>query len=1161
MERKFQRNKKALCAALFIALGILLQGGLVLASNEEITKGYWSTTNAPEFYGTTKIVLKVNDPFDVMDTRYRIFAKDFEDFDLSHQIEVDHNVVTSEPGEYFINYSVTDSHNNTTTLTVPVIVSDKEEEKPMIERTLYSLPSVDNISAMGIARGDTHDRQMLGLFIQADASIEVRKTSGGVASFTMLNNDSWTEDAKTIGTDWQEIKFAHDYVPFVKTLRKQTEKLVLEIRWEHQDTGVKELNYLLDGDNEEEFQAKWEADAESYAVVEGEALTVLIPYKDRKKLLNYYTKHHKTYAGFFRYWKQVTDAFDQMLGLEYAPEDVVNQNSKSRFFVKANAHGAGAAYYAGDHVGVNNSSVASFFEFNWGGLHEFGHGYQGTLGKGDLQIGEVSNNIFGYYVQQNREIYLYEDNWLGKLENIEEKYHSKKNEGTRFVDLDGSGKLYFIINMLDSFEGAETYGKIATLYRKHVVAGGSMETEDAWALGLYKYYGVNILPYFEDWGLQVADSTRKEIENGSESIVYALKDVVPEEESRKQIQSDLGYSLNYCLVSNKTLASYPWKGSATVTLQIDDPEQCNGKFVQLREGNTVIAKQRITSERVVFTNVPIGVYQVKAPSFIGTYERPSTHIIVQENRTSEETISYQKVFTTNDNDVKIQFTGNYYNDACEIVLKYGEEGPYLEFSYRPRGLPNSGLSEETPYITIKVLNEQGVERYRKVVYGKGYFTLENLEKYELPVQEGYRIQIMSVHGASRVKFLSTLNGDHREAYQLNNSVEGEYVVTSNGIRPANIEEGVFVEQEHAPRMEQYIDAFLQSTSEEERYNLNLYLTQKGIIVRGYETLPEERKEQYRTLYEAITKGNAPTVEVKNTDLELSYNQTIELASLISAWDKEDGVLDEAYYEIQYDYTPTIPDKCDIIYKVSDSDGNVVEAVIHVTIRNYPVVPPVQTPTPPVKTPTPPVKTPTPPVKTPAPTPTPSTGISLGKVGSVSVKQATTTTLTLSWKKVSGATGYQVYQYNSKSKQYTKVATVSATTKKLTKLKAGTSYKYKVRAYKKANGKTYYGEFSNILSATTKPSQVKVKSASSKSKNQITISYQKVSGASGYQVEYSTSKKFTSKTTTRKATKATSYKATKLKSKKTYYVRVRAYKVDKSKKVYGAWSKVKVVKVK
>lgn len=93
---------------------------------------------------------------------------------------------------------------------------------------------------------------------------------------------------------------------------------------------------------------------------------------------------------------------------------------------------------------------------------------------------------------------------------------------------------------------------------------------------------------------------------------------------------------------------------------------------------------------------------------------------------------------------------------------------------------------------------------------------------------------------------------------------------------------------------------------------------------------------------------------------------------------------------------------------------------------------------------------------------------------------------------------------------------------------------------------------------------KVKVASAKAgKKSIKVTWKKVKGIKGYQIQYSTNKKFKkgNKTITVKSTKSTSATIKKLKSKKKYYVRMRTYKIVNGKKVYSAWSKAKSVKVK
>ncbi len=79
------------------------------------------------------------------------------------------------------------------------------------------------------------------------------------------------------------------------------------------------------------------------------------------------------------------------------------------------------------------------------------------------------------------------------------------------------------------------------------------------------------------------------------------------------------------------------------------------------------------------------------------------------------------------------------------------------------------------------------------------------------------------------------------------------------------------------------------------------------------------------------------------------------------------------------------------------------------------------------------------------------------------------------------------------------------------------------------------------------------------KNAIKASWKKGFGAIGYEVQFSTSKKFTKKST--KTTKKMKFTIKKLNSNKKYFVRVRAYSVTNGKKTYGKWSKTMNVKTK
>ena len=98
--------------------------------------------------------------------------------------------------------------------------------------------------------------------------------------------------------------------------------------------------------------------------------------------------------------------------------------------------------------------------------------------------------------------------------------------------------------------------------------------------------------------------------------------------------------------------------------------------------------------------------------------------------------------------------------------------------------------------------------------------------------------------------------------------------------------------------------------------------------------------------------------------------------------------------------------------------------------------------------------------------------------------------------------------------------------------------------------------------TAKPKKTSIKKLS-KGKKKFTVTWAKVSGVKGYQIQYSSDKKFKKNNKSVTVTKQKTTKATvkKLKSKKKYYVRVRTYKTVNGKKIYSSWSKVKSVKTK
>ncbi|MCI8956898.1 MAG: glycoside hydrolase family 16 protein [Eubacterium sp.] len=96
----------------------------------------------------------------------------------------------------------------------------------------------------------------------------------------------------------------------------------------------------------------------------------------------------------------------------------------------------------------------------------------------------------------------------------------------------------------------------------------------------------------------------------------------------------------------------------------------------------------------------------------------------------------------------------------------------------------------------------------------------------------------------------------------------------------------------------------------------------------------------------------------------------------------------------------------------------------------------------------------------------------------------------------------------------------------------------------------------------KISKVSLKSARNIKGKRVKLTWKKVKNISTYEIIYASNKKFTKNKKTVKVKSSKNSKIiTRLKKKKTYYFKVRAYRITSGKKVSGAWSKIKSVKIK
>ncbi len=165
-------------------------------------------------------------------------------------------------------------------------------------------------------------------------------------------------------------------------------------------------------------------------------------------------------------------------------------------------------------------------------------------------------------------------------------------------------------------------------------------------------------------------------------------------------------------------------------------------------------------------------------------------------------------------------------------------------------------------------------------------------------------------------------------------------------------------------------------------------------------------------------------------------------------------------------------------------------------------------------------------------------------------------LKVTWKKVSGVSGYRIFYSSANGTQ--KQTTLSSSKKStyITGLTRGVVYTVGLQSFITANGQNGYSTASvqQIATSTSKP---KITSAKSTGKGKIKITWKKVSNATAYMVYRKASG--SSKWVRVKTTKSTSFTNTGLKSGKKYTYKVISYKQSGVKRSFSKYSTGKTVK--
>lgn len=164
---------------------------------------------------------------------------------------------------------------------------------------------------------------------------------------------------------------------------------------------------------------------------------------------------------------------------------------------------------------------------------------------------------------------------------------------------------------------------------------------------------------------------------------------------------------------------------------------------------------------------------------------------------------------------------------------------------------------------------------------------------------------------------------------------------------------------------------------------------------------------------------------------------------------------------------------------------------------------------------------------------------------------------VTWSKATGASGYYVYYKKSTASTYTNYKITTNRYINFVNLAGNTKYNFKIVPYYKNGNTKYKSTKSKVVSATTLK-KLKQPSMSNVSGGRVSLYWESISGASGYQVYWSSKKAsgYSKLCDYSSAYVGVTFSVT---AGKTYWYKTRAYKTVNGKRIYGPWSTPKSYK--
>lgn len=568
---------------------------------------------------------------------------------------------------------------------------------------------------------------------------------------------------------WEEYTGkSYDSIPCIEVYNGSGENPVLDIIL---NDDVKSLDFFVYGDNDTEFKDKWEQSKNGFSILDGSRMQYIVPYKDLEDLgkskrttgdLNDSFRHDtfNKIDDIIGYYDDLIEKYDNWIGLSYNAEEYYNKNVKTKFLIKVDRHGPLGGYNYISWISIADKTrdtlegILHNTDSGWIYLHEIGHGYQGYLKNTDvyedLYLGEISNNFLADHFQKTILKEPYADILKGfddeecektvKLARETNETFLTSHTGVEHPVTKNGVNAYNIryfpyINLFNKigFEKAlsEAYKYSRKIYFEDPISMKNQKvkekTKDIFAKKFSEGTEYNVIPYFEDWKLEIDPKVKKDVFDQDFPMVWYLKDLVEDVDS---IKNELKLEWNYSLVSNQDIKKYNKTGNLTINITENSSEVLN-KTLYLKSGKEIVKQINIDKNNINITNIPIGIYEVEVQNIDNTYV--PNHVVISENKTTELRTEQRKM-------VDIVITKK------PTRLRYVAGETFDPTGMEIKGFYNNGVEFEiknyiiTPSEKLST-NNNWVEIQYEAEDGKTYKILQGIQVYPKKVAE--KIEISS----------------------------------------------------------------------------------------------------------------------------------------------------------------------------------------------------------------------------------------------------------------------------------------------------------------------------------------------------------------------------------------------------------------------------------